>query len=118
MGYTKVYLWTEEIPEYYERLGFHYIKDILKNDMVHTKLNFPNELGTSSNYDIEYDKERRVLTEGRRINNNTFRFFEIPFSRRDEYFTEPLRKISNLYYYDEDYNLHKYKKIYGYDKHK
>ena len=32
LGYSKVFLWTEEIPTYYEKLGFNYVQDVLKND--------------------------------------------------------------------------------------
>ena len=32
MGYDKTYLWTDKEPEFYEKIGFIYVKDVLKND--------------------------------------------------------------------------------------
>ncbi|HAB66876.1 MAG TPA: hypothetical protein DCE23_05870 [Firmicutes bacterium] len=32
LGFNKVYLWTDKAPIFYEKLGFKYIKDVLKND--------------------------------------------------------------------------------------
>lgn len=87
------------------------ISPVINGD-VYNKVYFPNEIGHPSNYVIEYDKERKVLTEGRRINNDTFRYFEIPYSRRYEYFTKPLGDIIDLCFYDEDYATHMFKRLY------
>ena len=32
MGYDKDYLWTDKAPKFYEKIGFIYVKDVLKND--------------------------------------------------------------------------------------
>ena len=32
LGYNKAYLWTDKAPKFYEKIGFTYVKDILKND--------------------------------------------------------------------------------------
>lgn len=32
LGYDKAYLWTDKAPEFYEKIGFTYVKDVLKND--------------------------------------------------------------------------------------
>lgn len=32
LKYTKAYLWTDKAPVFYEKQGFKYIKDVLKND--------------------------------------------------------------------------------------
>lgn len=32
LGYTKAYLWTDKAPKFYEKIGFTYVKDVLKND--------------------------------------------------------------------------------------
>lgn len=32
LGYKKVYLWTDKAPLFYEKLGFKYVQDVLKND--------------------------------------------------------------------------------------
>ena len=32
MGYDKDYLWTDKEPKFYEKIGFIYVKDVLKND--------------------------------------------------------------------------------------
>lgn len=31
-GYNKAYLWTDKAPKFYEKIGFTYVKDVLKND--------------------------------------------------------------------------------------
>jgi GNAT superfamily N-acetyltransferase len=31
LGYNKAYLWTDKAPKFYEKLGFKYVKDVLKN---------------------------------------------------------------------------------------
>lgn len=32
LNYTKAYLWTDKAPAFYEKQGFKYIKEVLKND--------------------------------------------------------------------------------------
>ncbi len=32
LGYDKAYLWTDKAPIFYEKLGFTYVQDVLKND--------------------------------------------------------------------------------------
>ncbi len=32
MGFNKAYLWTDKAPEFYEKIGFTYVQDVLKND--------------------------------------------------------------------------------------
>jgi N-acetylglutamate synthase-like GNAT family acetyltransferase len=32
LGYDKAYLWTDKAPKFYEKIGFTYVKDVLKND--------------------------------------------------------------------------------------
>ena len=32
LGYDKAYLWTDKAPKFYEKIGFNYVKDVLKND--------------------------------------------------------------------------------------
>ena len=32
LGYTKAYLWTDKAPKFYEKIGFTYVKDVIKND--------------------------------------------------------------------------------------
>ncbi len=32
LGYDKAYLWTDKAPKFYEKIGFTYEKDVLKND--------------------------------------------------------------------------------------
>ena len=32
LGYNKAYLWTDKAPKFYEKIGFTYVKDVLKND--------------------------------------------------------------------------------------
>lgn len=32
LGFTKVYLWTDKAPIFYEKIGFTYAQDVLKND--------------------------------------------------------------------------------------
>ena len=32
MGYNKVYLWTDKAPEFYQKIGFHYDRDVEKNN--------------------------------------------------------------------------------------
>lgn len=32
LGYNKAFLWTDKAPKFYEKLGFTYVKDVLKND--------------------------------------------------------------------------------------
>ncbi len=32
LNYNKAYLWTDKAPVFYEKQGFKYIKDVLKND--------------------------------------------------------------------------------------
>lgn len=32
LGFNKVYLWTDKAPVFYEKLGFTYVQDVLKND--------------------------------------------------------------------------------------
>lgn len=32
LGYNKAYLWTDKAPKFYEKIGFKYVKDVLKND--------------------------------------------------------------------------------------
>lgn len=32
LGYNKVFLWTDKAPIFYEKIGFSYVQDILKND--------------------------------------------------------------------------------------
>ena len=32
LNYNKAYLWTDKAPVFYEKQGFNYIKDVLKND--------------------------------------------------------------------------------------
>ncbi len=31
-GFKKAYLWTDKAPAFYEKIGFVYVKDVLKND--------------------------------------------------------------------------------------
>ena len=32
LGYNKAFLWTDKAPKFYEKLGFTYVQDVLKND--------------------------------------------------------------------------------------
>lgn len=32
LGYNTAYLWTDKAPGFYEKIGFTYVKDVLKND--------------------------------------------------------------------------------------
>lgn len=32
LGYNKAYLWTDKAAKFYEKIGFKYVKDVLKND--------------------------------------------------------------------------------------
>ena len=32
LGYNKAYLWTDKAPKFYEKIGFTYVKEVLKND--------------------------------------------------------------------------------------
>ena len=32
LGYNKAYLWTDKAPKFYEKIGFTYVKDVIKND--------------------------------------------------------------------------------------
>lgn len=32
LGFTKAYLWTDKAPIFYEKIGFTYAQDVLKND--------------------------------------------------------------------------------------
>lgn len=32
LGYNKAYIWTDKAPKFYEKIGFEYVKDVLKND--------------------------------------------------------------------------------------
>ncbi len=32
LGYDKVFIWTDKAPNFYEKIGFSYVQDILKND--------------------------------------------------------------------------------------
>ncbi|MBQ6282613.1 MAG: GNAT family N-acetyltransferase [Bacilli bacterium] len=32
LGYNRAYLWTDKAPKFYEKIGFTYVKDVIKND--------------------------------------------------------------------------------------
>jgi len=32
LGFSEVYLWTDKVPAFYEKIGFSYVQDVLKND--------------------------------------------------------------------------------------